>query len=67
VWAGCHAIPHPLESLAVYKIVQEVTLYYKTLPLSGRVLAQSAIIIVMLNMAIKFGEAVGRALYYFMH
>lgn len=47
------------------KIVQEVSLYYKTLPLSARVLVNAALTVVMLNMAVKVGEPIGRALYYF--
>ena len=55
------------ESLVVDKIVQEASLYYKTLPLSGRVLVHASIIVMLLNVAIKIGEPIGRAFYYFTH
>jgi hypothetical protein len=51
----------------VEKIAQEVSLYYKTLSSSGRVLVQASIIVIVLNLAIKVGEAVGRAFYHFTH
>jgi hypothetical protein len=51
----------------VNKIVQEATLYYKTLPSSYRVLVHATIIVVVLNLAVKVGETIGRAFYYFTH
>lgn len=48
-------------------IAQEASLYYKTFPLSGRLLVHATIIVVVLNLAGEVGETMGRALYYFMH